>query len=138
MGDTTAEQRQAFKRIKLEKWMWPLGRLRYRPSSGLHFVWLCKWFILQYVVLRRESLSLRFGCWLMRVAALCTLAACITNALGYYCVASWSPTFSHVSLPHSSVALDTYQYVGLDNRHHHYIRHFRSIHRPAIHCHPRR
>lgn len=54
MGDSPAEQRQAFKRIKLEKWMWPLGRLRYRPSSGLHFVWLCKWLILQYVVLRRE------------------------------------------------------------------------------------
>jgi hypothetical protein len=48
----------------------PLGSLKTKPSTGLHFLQMMKWSIMQYVVLRPAS----------------TLAAVITQAMGLYCV----------------------------------------------------
>ena len=55
LGDAEGELRNVFRTVGLEKWMFPMGKIKYRPSSGWHFLMLCKWLILQYAVLRRES-----------------------------------------------------------------------------------
>ncbi|KAG8898666.1 hypothetical protein FRC01_010820, partial [Tulasnella sp. 417] len=75
------EQKEAFREIKLKKWMFPLGCIRKKPT-GLYFLQIMKWGVLQYTVLRPA----------------CTLAALILNYIGWYCEASWSPIWGHIWL----------------------------------------
>ncbi|KAF8305100.1 DUF300-domain-containing protein [Clavulina sp. PMI_390] len=62
------------------KWMFPLGRLKYRPKNGLYFLQLMKWGILQYCVIR----------------PLGSIISVILEAANLYCEASWSPIWAHV------------------------------------------
>ncbi|PWY97516.1 DUF300-domain-containing protein [Testicularia cyperi] len=78
-GDTRAEQHAVFRNLKFDKWVWPLGRWKYKPE-GLHFLWLMKISVLQYAIVR----------------PVCTFAAVGLEYFGYYCLHSWMPWFGHV------------------------------------------
>ncbi|BGP16474.1 hypothetical protein JCM10213_007920 [Rhodosporidiobolus nylandii] len=83
--ERNAQLRKAFKGFHLDKWMWPLGRLKWRPAhggsgEGEAFLWWMRVCIGQYVLFRPLS----------------TLAAVIGEMTGYYCLASWSPKFVHI------------------------------------------
>ncbi|GAA5984064.1 hypothetical protein JCM10908_006033 [Rhodotorula pacifica] len=83
--ERAAQLRSAVKDIHLKKWMWPLGRWKWRPAGGGSdegeaFLWWMRVCIGQYVLIRPLS----------------TLAAVVGQATGYYCLASWSPRFIHV------------------------------------------
>ena len=52
LAPSPAEQREYFRKVKLDKWMFPFGWVKYRPSDGLYFLQLMKWGILQYCVVR--------------------------------------------------------------------------------------
>lgn len=78
-GDTNAEQHAVFRNLKFERWVFPLGSLRYKPE-GLHFLWIMKISVLQYAIVR----------------PLCTFAAVGLEYFGYYCLHSWMPWFGHV------------------------------------------
>ncbi|BGP24909.1 DUF300 domain protein [Rhodotorula toruloides] len=72
--------RESVKDLHLEKWMWPLGRWKWRPAGGGSgegeaFLWWMRVRIGQYVLVRPLS----------------TLASVIGEATGYYCLSSWSP-----------------------------------------------
>ncbi|EJD46875.1 DUF300-domain-containing protein, partial [Auricularia subglabra TFB-10046 SS5] len=82
LSDDPMEQREIFKHVKLEKWMWPMGWVKYRPEDGLYFLQLMKWGVMQYSVLR----------------PLCTLASIGLNYVGLYCELSWSPGWGHIWL----------------------------------------
>ncbi|GAA5833574.1 hypothetical protein JCM9279_001565 [Rhodotorula babjevae] len=84
-AERDAQLRESIKDLHLEKWMWPLGRLKWRPADGgpgegEAFLWLMRVLVGQYVLVRPLS----------------TLASVIGEATGYYCLASWSPKFIHV------------------------------------------
>lgn len=81
LADDPVDQREIFRHKEINGWPFPLNYVKYRPT-GLYFLQLIKWCILQYVVLR----------------PLCTFLAVITLALGVYCVDSYSPVFSHIYL----------------------------------------
>jgi hypothetical protein len=34
------------------RWLWPFGWVRWKPKDGLYFLWLMKWGVLQYCVIR--------------------------------------------------------------------------------------
>ena len=34
------------------RWIFPLGWIRWKPKDGLHFLWMMKWGVLQYCVIR--------------------------------------------------------------------------------------
>ena len=36
LGTTEQELRTVFRRVELKKWMWPMGSVKYLPSSGWH------------------------------------------------------------------------------------------------------
>ncbi|KZV88388.1 DUF300-domain-containing protein, partial [Exidia glandulosa HHB12029] len=82
VSDDPMEQREVFKNYKLDKWMFPLGFVKYRPEDGLYFLQLMKWGVLQYSVLR----------------PLCTLASVGLNYVGLYCELSYSPAWGHIYL----------------------------------------
>ncbi|KAI0832132.1 DUF300-domain-containing protein [Trametes gibbosa] len=63
-----------------QKWMLPLGLVKWRPADGLHFLQLMKWGVLQYCVIRPTT----------------TLAAVILDYAGLYCEDSWSPGWGHI------------------------------------------
>ncbi|KAI0358078.1 DUF300-domain-containing protein [Trametes cingulata] len=63
-----------------QKWMFPLGFVRWKPEDGLYFLQLMKWGILQYCVIRPTT----------------TLAAVILDYAGLYCEDSWSPGWGHI------------------------------------------
>ncbi|KAH7102170.1 organic solute transporter Ostalpha-domain-containing protein [Auriculariales sp. MPI-PUGE-AT-0066] len=74
------EQRLVFQKVKIDKWMFPLGFVKWRPEDGLYFLQLMKWGVLQYCIFRPG----------------CTLFALILEYMGYYCEESWSPRYGHV------------------------------------------
>ncbi|PWN48143.1 DUF300-domain-containing protein, partial [Violaceomyces palustris] len=80
VGETSHEHDLVFRNLKLKKWVWPLGRWSYRPSSGHHFLLLMKVSILQYAILR----------------PLCTFISVGLEYFGLYCLKSWSPSFGHI------------------------------------------
>ncbi|KAI0330884.1 DUF300-domain-containing protein [Cubamyces sp. BRFM 1775] len=63
-----------------QKWMLPLGFVRWKPEDGLYFLQLMKWGVLQYCVVRPTT----------------TLAAVILDYAGLYCEDSWSPGWGHI------------------------------------------
>ncbi|KAL1944940.1 hypothetical protein VTO73DRAFT_2560 [Trametes versicolor] len=63
-----------------QKWMLPLGFMRWRPEDGLHFLQIMKWGVLQYCVIRPTT----------------TLAAVILDYAGLYCEDSWGPGWGHI------------------------------------------
>ncbi|CDO73322.1 hypothetical protein BN946_scf185008.g84 [Trametes cinnabarina] len=63
-----------------QKWMFPLGFVRWKPEDGLYFLQLMKWGVLQYCVVRPTT----------------TLAAVILDYIGLYCEDSWSPGWGHI------------------------------------------
>lgn len=79
LGDTDEELAEVFRQVQFRKWIWPLGSWRYKPS-GPYFLVIMKWSIGQY--------------WIFRPG--CTAAAVVTQAFNLYCLASWSPQYSHV------------------------------------------
>ncbi|KAH9811223.1 organic solute transporter Ostalpha-domain-containing protein [Melampsora americana] len=74
------ELKEFFRHVNIDKWMFPLGWVSYRPKSGMDFLWLMKWCILQYTVLRPST----------------TLIAVVTQYHGLYCLGSYNPKYSHV------------------------------------------
>lgn len=73
--------------MHLKKWVWPLGRLKWRcagggDGEGQAFLWLMRISVGQYVIVRPLS----------------TLIAVVGYSLpaDYYCLASWSPRFLHL------------------------------------------
>ena len=79
LGDTDEELAEVFRQVQFKKWIWPLGSWRYKPS-GPYFLVIMKWSIGQY--------------WIFRPG--CTAVAVVTQAFNLYCLASWSPQYSHV------------------------------------------
>ncbi|KAG9008950.1 hypothetical protein FRB93_006000 [Tulasnella sp. JGI-2019a] len=73
------EQKEVFREIHLQKWMFPLGFIKRKPS-GLYFLQIMKWGILQYAFLRPT----------------CTIVALILNIFGLYCEESYSPAFGNI------------------------------------------
>ncbi|KAG2015794.1 DUF300 domain-containing protein [Coprinopsis cinerea AmutBmut pab1-1] len=65
---------------KLQKWMWPMGFVKWKPKDGLYFLQLMKWGILQYCVIRPVA----------------TLVAVILDYVGLYCESSWAPGWGHL------------------------------------------
>ncbi|OSD05500.1 DUF300-domain-containing protein [Trametes coccinea BRFM310] len=63
-----------------QKWMFPLGFVRWKPEDGLYFLQVMKWGVLQYCVVRPTT----------------TLAAVILDYVGLYCEDSWSPGWGHI------------------------------------------
>ncbi|KAJ8482614.1 hypothetical protein ONZ51_g5230 [Trametes cubensis] len=63
-----------------QKWMLPLGFVRWKPEDGLYFLQLMKWGVLQYCVVRPTT----------------TLAAVVLDYAGLYCEDSWSPGWGHI------------------------------------------
>ena len=41
VGDLPAQQNAVFRKVELQRWMFPLCRWKYRPN-GMHFLWLMK------------------------------------------------------------------------------------------------
>jgi len=94
------------KDFHLKKWMWPFGWVKWRPAKGgkgegevrlisrrketrpranslpiqQAFLWIMRIGIGQYVLVRPLS----------------TLVAVVSEYLGWYCLASWSPGFTHL------------------------------------------
>ncbi|RPD64153.1 DUF300-domain-containing protein [Lentinus tigrinus ALCF2SS1-6] len=64
----------------VQKWMFPLGFVRYKPEDGLYFLQLMKWGVLQYCVVRPGT----------------TLAAVILDYAGLYCEDSWGLGWGHI------------------------------------------
>ncbi|RDB24739.1 hypothetical protein Hypma_007940 [Hypsizygus marmoreus] len=64
----------------LQKWVFPLGFIKWKPQDGLYFLQLMKWGVLQYCVIRPTT----------------TLAAVILNYMGLYCEESWGLGWGHV------------------------------------------
>ncbi|KAK7029693.1 hypothetical protein VNI00_014391 [Paramarasmius palmivorus] len=67
---------------EVKKWVFPLGFVKWKPSTGLSFLQVMKWGVLQYCVLRPAT----------------TLAAVVLDYIGLYCEASWSPGWGHIYL----------------------------------------
>lgn len=57
-----------------------MGSVKARPSSGLYFLQIMKWGILQYVVIR----------------PLTTIAACALNYVGLYCDISYALYYGYI------------------------------------------
>lgn len=77
--------RRRFRNVRVKKWIFPLGFVRWRPDGGgtgegASFLWLMRLGVIQYVVIRPLS----------------TLVSVVTQAINLYCVSSWSPTFLHL------------------------------------------
>ncbi|KAJ3570906.1 hypothetical protein NP233_g4098 [Leucocoprinus birnbaumii] len=68
------------KREPVQRWMFPLGFIKWKPVDGLYFLQLMKWGVLQYCVLR----------------PLTTLCAVILDYLGLYCEQSWGLGWGHI------------------------------------------
>ncbi|RDX48124.1 DUF300-domain-containing protein [Lentinus brumalis] len=64
----------------LQKWMFPMGFIRWKPEDGLYFLQLMKWGVLQYCVVRPGT----------------TLAAVILDYAGLYCEDSWGLGWGHI------------------------------------------
>ncbi|KAI0695346.1 organic solute transporter Ostalpha-domain-containing protein [Cerioporus squamosus] len=64
----------------LQKWMFPMSFIRWKPEDGLYFLQLMKWGVLQYCVVRPGT----------------TLAAVILDYAGLYCEDSWSLGWGHI------------------------------------------
>ncbi|TFK88433.1 DUF300-domain-containing protein [Polyporus arcularius HHB13444] len=64
----------------LQKWMFPMGFVRWKPEDGLYFLQLMKWGVLQYCVVRPGT----------------TLAAVILDYAGLYCEDSWGLGWGHI------------------------------------------
>ncbi|GAA6038238.1 hypothetical protein JCM8097_005808 [Rhodosporidiobolus ruineniae] len=84
-AERQAQLRSVVKDLQLDKWMWPLGRWKWRPAGGgpgegEAFLWWMRFSVGQYVIVRPVS----------------TLVSVIAEATGYYCLASWSPKFIHL------------------------------------------
>ncbi|KAF8526020.1 organic solute transporter Ostalpha-domain-containing protein [Hysterangium stoloniferum] len=79
LSPTPEGQKEVFRKVKLDKWMFPLGFVRYRPE-GLYFLQLMKWGVLQYCIIRPGT----------------TVAAIILDYIGLYCEQSWSPAWGHI------------------------------------------
>ncbi|GAA6059025.1 hypothetical protein JCM10212_001250 [Sporobolomyces blumeae] len=80
-----ARLRATVRDVHVKKWVRPLGFVNWRPArggpgEGEAFLWWMRVLVGQYVVVR----------------PLTTLASVVSNALGWYCLASWSPKFVHV------------------------------------------
>lgn len=80
-----AQLRASIKNVRVKKWMWPLGFIKWRPGKGKGgegeaFVYLMRVLVGQYVIVRPLS----------------TLASVVAQSMDYYCLASWSPKFVHV------------------------------------------
>jgi len=43
LSPTIEGQKEVFRHVVLEKWMFPLGFVKYRPRDGLFFLQLMKW-----------------------------------------------------------------------------------------------
>lgn len=80
LAPTVDSQKAAFEDFELDHWVWPCGRLAYRPSSGYQFLMLTKIMVLQYALVRPMT----------------TIASCIFEAVGFYCLSSWSPLYFHM------------------------------------------
>ncbi|KAM0747580.1 DUF300-domain-containing protein [Meredithblackwellia eburnea MCA 4105] len=86
----TREERMAalqevFRDVHLDKWMFPFGWVKWRPDGGgpgegKAFLWLMRIGIGQYVIIRPLS----------------TFISVLGEAMGMYCLASWSPKFFHL------------------------------------------
>ncbi|ORY89355.1 organic solute transporter Ostalpha-domain-containing protein [Leucosporidium creatinivorum] len=84
-AERTARLREVVKDFHLKKWMWPFGWVKWRPAKGGKgegeaFLWIMRIGIGQYVLVRPLS----------------TLVAVVSEYLGWYCLASWSPKFTHI------------------------------------------
>ncbi|KIJ51346.1 hypothetical protein M422DRAFT_776620 [Sphaerobolus stellatus SS14] len=80
VSPTVEGQKEVFRHVKLDKWAFPMGFVKYRPRDGLYFLQLMKWGVLQYSVIR----------------PLTTLAAVFLDFIGLYCESSWSPKWGYV------------------------------------------
>lgn len=47
LGETPDDVRAVFREVTLKSWVFPFGSVKYRPSSGLHFLHICRWMIMQ-------------------------------------------------------------------------------------------
>ncbi|ESK98170.1 duf300 domain-containing protein [Moniliophthora roreri MCA 2997] len=63
-----------------QKWIFPMGFVKWKPSNGLSFLQITKWGVLQYCVLRPTT----------------TFAAIILDYIGLYCESSWGPGWGHI------------------------------------------
>ncbi|ODQ52260.1 DUF300-domain-containing protein [Saitoella complicata NRRL Y-17804] len=80
LAPTLREQRLLFmSRGMKRKWVWPLGKWRWRPSGSVWFE-MIRFGTMQYVFIRPAM----------------TLVAVLTNVFGLYCESSYSPVFSHI------------------------------------------
>ncbi|KAF5351717.1 hypothetical protein D9756_007521 [Leucocoprinus leucothites] len=68
------------KREPVQRWVFPLGFIKWKPADGLFFLQLMKWGVLQYCVLR----------------PLTTLSAVVLDYLGLYCESSWGLGWGHI------------------------------------------
>ncbi|KAF8891733.1 organic solute transporter Ostalpha-domain-containing protein [Infundibulicybe gibba] len=65
---------------EVEKWVFPMGFVKWKPQDGLYFLQLMKWGVLQYCVIRPTT----------------TLAAVIMDYMGLYCEESWGLGWGHI------------------------------------------
>ncbi|KZT33422.1 DUF300-domain-containing protein [Sistotremastrum suecicum HHB10207 ss-3] len=79
LAPSTAEQNDIFRSMKIKDWVFPFGRVSWKPD-GLYFLQLMKWGVLQYCLLR----------------PLTTVIAVTLNTMGLYCDDSWSPAWGHL------------------------------------------
>lgn len=80
LAPTAEGQKDAVRKAKLQKWLFPMGFVKYRPRDGLYFLQLMKWGILQYCIIRPGT----------------TIAAVVLDFIGLYCEDSWSFRWGHV------------------------------------------
>ncbi|KAF9453990.1 DUF300-domain-containing protein [Macrolepiota fuliginosa MF-IS2] len=66
----------------VQRWVFPLGFIKWKPIDGLYFLQLMKWGVLQYCVLR----------------PLTTLIAVVLDYMGLYCESSWGLGWGHIYL----------------------------------------
>ncbi|TFK75468.1 DUF300-domain-containing protein [Pluteus cervinus] len=73
--------REAIRRGKeMQKWVFPLGFIKWKPENGFYFLQYMKWGVLQYCVIRPST----------------TLAAIILDYVGLYCEDSWGLGWGHI------------------------------------------
>jgi hypothetical protein len=122
-AERTAALREVVRDIHLKAWMWPFGWVKWRPANGgkgegevslacaksnrwklipalQAFLWLMRIGIGQYVIIR--PLSTLVSCSRLTPPPTLKLTdpspqiAVVSHYLGWYCLVSWSPKFTHL------------------------------------------
>lgn len=108
-NERKAKLREVMRDVKLGKWVWPFGWVKWRPAKGGRgegstFLWLMRLGTMQYTILRPLTTLVCRSLQSSDTRSIATLTwndptrqvAVVAHSLDMYCLASWSPAFFHL------------------------------------------